>query len=556
MRGGATGAGGEHLARGRAAARRLEWNEAYEALSLVDVHTPLQAGDLQVWATAAYLLGHAEVAVDAYGRAHQLHLDEGRLGEAIRCGVWAAFILVQRGDMAQAGGWAARGSRLVDGLPEESVEHGYLRLWDAFRLLAVEGNWVDARAVAIRVADIGRRASDEDLAALGLTITGRASMGAGRIEEGLATLDEAMVAVGSGALSPVVAGTVYCSLIEACEEVAEWRRAREWTEALTRWCDRQQGMVTFTGQCLTHRAHILRLGGDLEGAADAARSALERFVGAADERLSGEALYESAEVHRIRGDLSLAEEAYRRAADRGRDPQPGLALLRLAQGRPDAAVAAMRRLDQEVTDPIARIRFLPAHVEVMLAAGDVPVAEEAARELADLAATYGTDALRADAEEARGAVELAAGAAEDALVRLRRAAAGWRSMDAPYQLARTSVLIARACAALGDEDTATLELDAARRAFAELGAPMDPLDGPPLGGEADRSYGLTPREVEVLRLVATGMTNPAIAGELGISVKTVDRHVANILAKLGVPTRTGATAFAYEHDLLPASGDG
>jgi DNA-binding NarL/FixJ family response regulator len=543
-----------HTARGRAAADRADWDEAFAAFSAADA-SRLGADDLQVWATAAYLVGNVDAAVDADTRAHQIHLKQGDLQSAVRCGFWVAFMLVNRGDMAQAMGWFARCSRLVEGLPAETVEHGYLLISEAFRLAVLEQHWVDAHAVAVRAVEIGRTASDHDLVALGLNVAGRSLVGAGRADEGLGLLDEAMVAVVSGELSPVVAGAVYCSLIEACEEIAEWRRAGEWTDALTRWCDRQQGMVTFTGQCLTHRAHVLRLRGAFEAAAEAAHSAWERFAGAADERLSGGALYESGEVYRIRGDQVRAEDAYRRAGDQGHDPQPGLALLRLAQRRTDAAAATMRRLDAEWTTPIARIRLLPAYVEILLAAGDVVAAGGAAIELAELAVAYETVALRAAADGAQGAVLLASGDIEAALVRLRRAVEGWRSLEAPYEAARARVLIARACRALGDEDTATLELDAALRVFTELGASVDDADLSP-SLEADRGHGLTPRELEVLRLVATGMTNQAIADELHLAVKTVDRHVANILTKLGVPTRTAATAFAYEHDLVRAPGSG
>lgn len=542
-------------ARGRAAAERADWDGAFAAFSAADATSGLGADDLHVWATATYLVGQVDTAVDAEARAHQRHLDRGDVGSAVRCGFWAAFMLIGRGDMGQAGGWLARCTRLVEELPPENVERGYLLLSEAFRLLALEQRWVDAHAVAVRAVEMGRRASDDDLVALGLNVAGRSMIGAGRADEGMALLDEAMVAVVSGELSPIVAGTVYCSLIEACEEIAEWRRAGEWTDALTRWCDRQHGMMTFTGQCLTHRAHVLRRRGAFQAAADAAHAAWERFAGAADERLSGGALYASGEVHRLRGDPVRAEEAYRRAGDQGHDPQPGLALLRLVQGRTDAAAASMRRLDAEWTSPTARIRLLPAYVEVMLAAGDVAAAGRAATELAELAATYGTVALRADADGAQGAVLLAGGDIEAALVSLRRAAEGWRSLEAPYETARTRVLIARACRALGDADTATLELDAALRVFTELGASVDHVDRP-VTPTSDRDHGLTPRELDVLRLVATGMTNQAIAGELHLAVKTIDRHVANILTKLGVPTRTAATAYAYDHDLLRASGHG
>lgn len=549
-----TGRDEGHAARGRAAAERADWDEAVGAFTAADA-TRLAADDLHVCATAAYLVGHVDAAVEADMRAHHVHLDHGDLESAVRCAFWAAFMLVSQGDMAQATGWLARCSRLVERLPAGSAERGYLLVSEAFRLAAVEEQWVEAHARAMQAVEIGRTASDDDLVALGLNIAGRSLVGSGRADDGMALLDEAMVAVVSGELSPIVAGTIYCSLIEACEEIAEWRRASEWTDALTRWCDRQQGMVTFTGQCLTHRAHVLRRRGAFQAAVDAADLARERFAGAADERLAGGALYESGEVYRIRGDLVRAEEAYRRAGQQGHDPQPGLALLRLAQGRTDAAVASMRRADAEWTSPIARLSLLPAYVEVMLASGEVSAATTAATELSELAATYGTVALLAEADRARGAVLLTRGDSEGALVRLRRAVEGWRSLDAPYETARTRVLIARACRALGDGDTATLELDAALRGFTELGASVE--DAHRFASlQPDRDHGLSPRELEVLRLVATGITNPAIADELHIAVKTVDRHVASILSKLGVATRTAATAFAYEHDLLPASRDG
>ncbi len=534
---------------------RADWDQAFTAFSAADAVSSLDADDLQLWGTAAFLLGRVDTAVDAAARAHRSHLDHGDLRAAVRCGFWAAFPLLNRGDVAQAAGWLARCSRLAEKLPAESAERGYLLIPEAFRLAAIEERWIEAHAVAVRVIDIGRRETDDDLMALGLTIAGRSLIATGRAPEGMALLDEAMVAVVSGELSPILSGTVYCSVIEACEEIAEWPRAMEWTEALARWCDRQHGMVTYTGQCLTHRAHVLRLRGRFQAALEAAHLAWERFVGAADERLSGGALYQAGEVYRIGGDLDRAEDAFRRAGDQGHDPQPGLALLRLAQGRTDAAAASMRRAETESQKPIGRIRLLPAYVEVMLAAGDVSAATDAAVELAELAATYRTVALRADADLAQGAVHLAGGDVEAALGSLRRAVEGWRSLDAPYEAARTRLLIARTCRALGDDDTATLELDAAHRALIALGATVD--DGYwSVSSGTVRDHGLSPRELDVLRLVATGRTNQAIADELRLAVKTVDRHVANILTKLRVPTRTAATAFAYEHDLLRMSGDG
>jgi DNA-binding CsgD family transcriptional regulator len=541
--------------RGRAAAASADWDEAFAAFSAADELSRLDAQDLQNWATAAFLLGHVDASLHALARAHRLHLDHGDVRSAVRCGFWAGFQLLARGDTAQAAGWLARCARLAGELPAECAERGYLLIPEAFRLAAVEERWAEAYSVAAHVADIGRREADPDLMALALTLAGRSLIGTGHADDGMALLDEAMLAVVSGELSPMVSGTVYCSLIQACEEIAEWPRAMEWTEALARWCDRQHGMVTFTGQCLTHRAHILRLRGRFEAAAEAAQLAEERFAGAADERLSGGALYQAGEVHRLRGDLRRAEDAYRRAGEQGHDPQPGLALIRLAQGRVEAAAATLRRAEVESVRPIDRIRLLPAYVEVLLAAGDVPAASRAAAELRRLAGTYRTVALRADADCAQGAVDLAGGDVEAALMGFRRAAEGWRSLGIPYEAARARQLIAVACRALGDDETAALELEAAHRTLTELGAPVDDADPSAPSSTGRGGHGLSTRELEVLRLVATGMTNPAIAGALHVAVKTVDRHVAHILTKLGVPTRTAATAYAYEHDLLHA-GDG
>ena len=544
----------EATGRGRAAAASADWDEAFSAFCAADQLDRLDARDLQDWATAAFLLGHVDASLDALARAHRLHLDHGDVRSAVRCGFWAGFQLLSRGDMAQAAGWLARCTRVAAELPAESAERGYLLIPEAFRLAAVEERWAEGYSMAARVVDIGREEADADLMALALTLAGRSLIGTGRVDDGLALLDEAMVAVVSDELTPMVSGTVYCSLIEACEEIAEWPRAMEWTEALARWCDRQHGMVTFTGQCLTHRAHVLRLRGRFQAAAEAAELAERRFTGAADERLSGGALYQTGEVHRIRGDLGRAEAAYRQAGEQGHDPQPGLALVRLAQGRTEAAAATMRRVETESTRPVTRIGLLPAYVEVMLAAGDLPAAGRAATELRELAGTYGTVALRAEADAAAGAVDLAGGDVEAALVSLRRAADGWRALGMPYEAARAGLLIARACRALGDDDTAMLGLAAARRALTELGASA--AEAEPSGRSATtRHAALSARELEVLRLVATGMTNPAIAEALHLAVKTVDRHVAHILTKLAVPTRTAATAYAYEHDLL-RDGDG
>lgn len=533
------------------AAEGLAWDEAFDVFAQADTASPLGADDLDTWATAGYLVGHVDSAVLAFQRAFQLHAGNGATDRAVRSGVWAGIILLNQGDMAQASGWLARVGRLVDDIPEESAGHGYLQIPGAFRQVAIEGDYETGVLAAARVADIGRRHGDADLVAGALNIQGRGLIRLGRTEEGLPLLDEAMVAVVSGEVSPIMGGYVYCSVIDACEEISEFRRAQEWTEALTSWCHRQQGMVTFNGSCRVQRVTILSRQGRWSEAIEEAERAREWLAGAADVGVMGLAFYRLADVHRVMGDIAAAEVAYRRANEWGYEPQPGLALLRLAQGRAEVASAALGRLLGEVDEPLTRLPLLGAYVDVMLAAGEVVKAEEASSELTSIASVYRTPALGAKADQAQGAVALADGDAGTALGHLRRAHTAWRELDAPYEAARVRVLIGEACRALDDHDTADMELAAARKTFLELGASPDVerveklTATPPHPG-----HELSPRELEVLRLVATGKTNQAIADELFLAVKTVDRHVGNILTKLGVPSRTAATAFAFERGIV------
>jgi DNA-binding CsgD family transcriptional regulator len=538
------------LARGREAAGRLAWGDAYTALSLADGSSSLAAEDLELLATAAYLLGRVGDCLAALRRAQQLHAERGDPRRAARCAYWLAFHLLNQGEQAQASGWLARANRLLEHEPE-CAERGYLLVPVALGQL-VAGDHAAAGRTAARAAAIGRRFGDADLVTLALCLHGRALVRAGRTGDGLVLLDEAMVAVVAGELSAPVAGTVYCSVIEACQEVLEWRRAREWTAALTAWCEQQPDMVTFTGQCLVHRAEILQLRGAWPEAVEEARRAGDRLVRAADSHATGAAFYRQAEVHRVLGDFGAAEDAYQQASRCGLEPQPGLALLRLAQGRTDAATASIRRVVAETSERFRRARLLPAQVEILLAAGEVEAAADAAGELAEIAGGYDTPALRAAAGHTRGAVLLAEGDAQAAVVALRGAWQEWRQLEAPYEAARVRVLIGLACRALGDEEAAAMELDAARGVFARLGATPDLARLEALAGRdaAAKGHGLTPRELEVLRLLAAGKTNQAIATELVVASKTVDRHVTNLYTKLGVSSRAAATAYAYQHRLL------
>jgi DNA-binding CsgD family transcriptional regulator len=517
------------------------WGDAYRSLTRAE---PLDAEDLERLATAAYMLGREDEYLDALERAHHAHLEAGATQRAARCAFWLSMTQLMRGEVGRSEGWFARAERLLEREAGECVERGYLLLRDVVNRHA-SGDHGAALATAADAAAIAERFADADLHALAVHEQGLCLIRLGRIADGLRMLDEAMVAAVGGELSPIVTGLVYCSVIDGCQEIYAIRRAQEWTTALSHWCEEQPDMVAFTGRCLVHRAEILQMHGAWQDALDEARRAGERLT-----RAAGQAAYRRGELHRLRGDLAAAEDAYREASHHGSEPQPGLALLRLAQGNGDAALAAMRRALSEAADPVARIRLLPAAVEIMLAADAHDEARDACAELAQLEPRFASVLLAALAAAARGAVDLAAGDARAALGALRRSERAWEDIGAPYERARVRVLVALACRALGDTDTAALELESARDAFVELRAGPDAARVTALLSRPGTGHGLTPRELEVLRLVAAGETNKAIAATLVLSERTVDRHVSNIFAKLGLSSRTAAAAYAYRHELV------
>jgi DNA-binding CsgD family transcriptional regulator len=538
------------LERGRDACARRAWSDAFRSLSAADALDPLRAADLERLATSAYLVGRDGEFLKALDRAHRAYLDSSEPVRAARCAFWIGLVSLFRGDTGPATGWLARAERLLDQGKRDCAERGYVRLPIAERRLA-QGDAAGAHATATDALKIGETFRDADLIACALHLQGRSRIQQGKLEKGLALLDEAMVAVAAGELSPLMTGLLYCSVIDVCRKVCALDRAREWTSALARWCDGQPQLVAFTGTCLVHRAEILRLQGDWPGAILEARRACARFSCGIDPRPSGAALYEEGEVHRLRGDRVAAERAYRSANEAGFEPQPGLALLRLAEGRTDAAVTAIRRALDATTDRLQRARLLPAGVEILLAAGDLRGARAACRELEATAESFDGGAMGAIAAQARGAFELAKGEARRALVALHRARETWQKVEAPYVTARVRVLIALACRALGDDEGCRLELDAARATFERLGALPDLVHIDELGRDTTASrHGLTPRQLQVLRLVAAGKTNRVIAAELFLSEKTIDRHVSNIFDKLDVPSRAAATAFACQHKLI------
>jgi ATP/maltotriose-dependent transcriptional regulator MalT len=539
------------LERGRDAYARKEWKEAFEELSSADAETSLGAHDLLLLATAAFMRGRMDDFLDVIERAHHAYVEEGDVRAATRCAFYLGVNLVIRGEMARASGWFGRAQRLLERVEGECAEQGYLLLPGAMQQLGM-GNYGAAQAAAAAAAERGERFRDPDLLALALHIEGQTLIKQARIAEGLSRLDEAMLAATSPDISPFVTGVVYCGVIAGCEEAYEVRRAQEWTQALTRWCEQQPELVSFTGRCLSHRAGIMQLRGAWGEALEEARRARERCEQAMNDAAAGQAFYQQGEIHRLQGDFAAAEAAYRDASRCGHEPQPGLSLLRRAQGDDDAAAAAIRRALGETADRLSRTRLLPAHAEITLALGDVANARRAADELSGIAAEYQSTMLRAVAAHVQGMVAVAEGEPESALRSLREACAIWQELDAPYDLARTRVLVGLACRSLGDADTAALEIEAATATFEQLGALPDLARVEALAApkETPETYGLTPRELEVLRLVAAGKTNREIAAELVVSEHTVARHVQNIFTKLRVSSRTAATAFAFEHRLV------
>ncbi|MET3140335.1 UNVERIFIED_ORG: DNA-binding CsgD family transcriptional regulator [Arthrobacter sp. UYEF10] len=540
--------------RGRSAFQEHRWTEANQTFREADRRGGLLAADLERLATAEVLTGEISTGMQTLTRAHEEYLVMGDVESAARCAGWMGMQLMFLGERARAGGWLARGQRLLDEAAEPSAVQGLLLIPEGLGKL-YGGDPAGALQAFSRVAEFGQRFHDKDVSALGLLGTGQATLMLGHPDKGLKMFDEVMVAVTAGELSPIPSGIIYCAVIGNCHLALDLERALEWTAALDRWCSARPDMMSFSGQCQSHRAELFMLHGAWAEALTAAAAAQGLSVKGDPQALYG-GYYQQGEVERLSGKLHDAEVSYGQAARSGYEPQPGLALLWLARGNAQQAQAMIRRA-AGAADAATRRNMLPALVEIELAASDLDAARRGVQELEAMAHECPMPMVRAVAGQADGEVRLADGDPSAALKLLRDAWRLWQELGVPFEAARCQALAGRACRVLGDEASALMYLEAAHAALLDLGAAPAATwaasllhEGmPDSGAMPDTAGPLTRRELEILQLVATGMGNRAIAGELYLSEKTVARHVSNIFLKLGLSSRAAATSYAYEHGL-------
>ena len=467
---------------GREAAARGAWRDAYDLLA--PAVAELDPSDLEALAEAAYWTGRLDEALHTRERAYTAHLDAGDAERAALLALWNSRDNFHKGDHSIAAGWFARAERLLEGR-EESLAHGYLETIRGMHQV-MRGEIETGMENAERGFDFARRFGDRNLAALALVTRGVGMVMTGEVDAGLALLDEATAAAVSGELQPWTTGLVYCATITSCHEIGDIRRAAEWTKAANSWCDRLD-LAGFPGSFRVHNATITRLQGDWPRAEEQALQACEELHGF-DAFTTSAGFYEIGEIRRRRGDFAAAEEAYRQAKEWGRDPQPGLALLRLAQGKTEAAQAAIRRSLGGRSDPLSRLHRLPAQVEISVAAGDLKTARAAAEELDQLTGSFKLGEARTPAFEAStcvawGQVRLAENDPEGALPELERAVETWRAVGAPYETAEAQVLLGLALRRTGQEEEARDELTAAKATFERLGAALDAEGASELLGE-------------------------------------------------------------------------
>lgn len=539
----------ESLGIAREAVAEKRWRDAFDSYDAVDV-AEMAVADLTDFALAAQLIGRDEMAATVWERAHLTQLDEGDLVGAVNSAFWLAFGLMNAGYMAKAGGWFGRAQRLVDEHGLDCAEKGLLLAPVGLRSLE-GGDPETAMGVFGEMLDIGNRFANPDLVALSRMAQGRGHVIMGHVDSGVALLDEAMVSVMADEVSPMIAGRIYCAVVLVCHQAFDIDRVREWTAALGDWCDAQQDIVPFRGQCLIHRSEIRQWQGDWSAAIVEAERACAHLSDPLGQPAFGMAFYQLGELHRLQGRFDEAMASYQEASQHGKSPVPGIPLLRFAQGDTEAAAVAIRRALEERSDRSTRAQVLVAAVDILAATGDTEPASEAAAELSDLAIQIGAPVLSAMAIRAKAVVALASEPAR-ALDHARDAADAWARLDSPYDHAKTREIAGAACMLLGDPDSARFWIDPALVTYEGLGAEPDlkRLRAAFTSSGSTEDHALTERQIEVLTAVASGKTNRQIAEELYVSEHTVRRHLQNIFNKIGVTSRAAATAYAYEQGLL------
>ena len=541
-----------HLKLGKDAFQQRAWGDAYHHLSVADEALPLNQADLKLLANAAYLSGKSSESIDLWSRLHSSCLDGENIQDAIYCAFRIGFELYHQGEYARGGGWFARANTLLEDCPSTSVEHGYLLLPEALQCLnQEEAN----RALALfeQAGRIGAHFRDSDLIALTQLGRGQALVRLGDAKAGMLLLDEAMAAVDSGDISPIFEGIIYCAVIETCMENFDLKRAHEWTGVLTAWCNDQPQLVPFRGECLVRRAEIMLLRGNWSEGMETISNATQLLTKSISFPATGAAFYQLGEMHRLRGEVQEAEQAFREALQWGRKINPGLSLLRLAQGQQLVAKTSIEVALKEAKTLKERCGLLPACVEIMLAIGATQEAEKAADELVDIGNTLEVPIVTAWAEKCKGMTLQYEMRCVEALNCFKNAHIIFSELGAPYEIAKVRVQIGRIYQALGDKEGGAMEFEAAKSIFQRLKAVPDVNSVASLLKKDISAYsqsGLSRREMEVLVEIAGGLTNKAIAEKLFISERTVERHVSNIFVKLNVSSRSAITAFAYTHQLI------
>jgi ATP/maltotriose-dependent transcriptional regulator MalT len=533
----------------RAALDRWAWSEALEHAQAASGGAH-EADRLDIVADATWWLGRLDECIEAREQAYALYEAAGDRRGAGQCAVWLYEHHQMKARPAIGGGWLRRARRALEH-DVESVEYGHLILREAEGAHG-SGQLEQAGELAAQALALSRKVASADLEAEALQTMGRVLIDTGRHAEGLGHLDEAMLSAIEGRLRPYTTGKVYCSLISACEDLGDVRRAAEWTDATTRWSEHHP-LAMWPGICRVHRATVLQLRGDWGAAEREAQRACDELHDF-HTGIAAAGYGEIGEIRRRLGDLDGAEEAFAKAEELCGHRSAGLALLRLAQRRIDVASAIITGMLAEQTwNELARSKLLPARVQIAVAAGDLIGAADAADELDRIAAAYDSPALAASALSARGRLHLAQGDSAAACTTLQEALKHWQGLEVPYEVATARLLLGQACRNCGDEDGAMRSLDRAAAIFDQLGAALDARHTRDLTSSASATPlpgGLTAREAEVLSLVASGRTNKDIAAALHLSERTVARHLSNIFTKIGVTSRTAATAFAYENNLV------